>query len=102
MTTVEKVMILLASYSIRAHFVDKALMYAKCGYQFFPESVELLELYGLALLYNGDYVALKDLLSSKSTQTRNLNYLSARLAILQSQAEGANLVRSYLGCRRSK
>ncbi|WP_298966462.1 hypothetical protein [uncultured Roseibium sp.] len=101
MTTVEKVLVLLASHCLRAHFVDKALLYAKCGYQLFPDRTELLELYGLALLFKGDYDTLTDLISRASAPSRNLDYLKARLAILQGDANSANLVRSYLANRRA-
>lgn len=101
MTIVEKTLVLLASHCIRSQFVDKALLYSKCGHQLFPERIELFELYGLALLYKNDLKKLSDLLSGSSTKSRNIDYLHARLAILQGQADSGERVRSYLAHGRN-
>jgi hypothetical protein len=72
----------LATFSIRTQFYEKAIRYAKCGYQLFQDDYRFVELYAFTLLLNGSYAQAEEILRKTNHRTWNIALLRCRCAIL--------------------
>lgn len=92
------VLYLLATFSIRTNFLDKALIYAKSGYQLFSADSRMVEIYAYTLLLKGDYVTADEVLQSTTKTSRNLLFLRTRTAIVLGRPENEiqATIRAYL------
>lgn len=73
---------LLATFSIRAGQISKAMEYTTAGRLLFPDDLRLIELHAHALLLQDRYDEAEALLSATPASTRNLEFLRGRTAIL--------------------
>jgi hypothetical protein len=73
---------LLATFSLRAGQIGKALQYSGAGRQLFPDDLRLIELHAHALLLQGDHAGAEATLSETQASTPNLEFLRGRTAIL--------------------
>lgn len=89
---------LLATFSIRAQQINKALTYAMNGVVLFPNDTRLIEIYAYALLLNGQYQEAEDVLASTDISTRNAEFLRSRTANLldMPKEQRAARLRKYL------
>ncbi len=100
MKKVADLLCILISFSIRADFHEKALRYARCGYELLPDDPRFIELYGYALILSEDFEKAEEVLSKAEAQTHNIAFLKTRTAIMLDlpQNEQKARINSYLAC----
>lgn len=92
------VLYLLATYSVRSGFVEKASAYAEVGTRLFPHDLRLLEIYVHLLILGRHYDEAEKVLGATTFSSRNLEYLRSRVAILTSRPQSViqSSLRRYL------
>ena len=77
----------LCSFSVRMHFISKAIIYGRAGIHLFPDDVRLHEIYAHALLLDGRAEEASHILSKVQEPTRNTAYLNARISLQDTNNE---------------
>ncbi|MEO0624502.1 MAG: hypothetical protein AAF183_20130 [Pseudomonadota bacterium] len=81
------ILYLLATYSVRSGFLDKASAYAEVGIRLFPRDQRLLEIHIYLLVLCRHYAEAEQALAATRLSSRNLEYLRSRVAMLTSQPQ---------------
>lgn len=98
MKNVADVLYLLATFSVRSGFLEKATVYASAGRKLFPSDPRQHELYAYSLMLRKNYPEAQAAVQDTDLSTPNLEYLRSRIAILQDKPKGEiqTCLRRYL------
>ncbi len=94
------ILYLLSTFSHRTSFLLKAGLYAKAGYELFPQDIRLIEMHAYCLLLEGKPDEAEEVLSSTEESSANLEYLRSKTALVLDLPETnkQSRLRRYLSC----
>lgn len=87
MKKVADVLYLMATFSVRTAYVDKAEVYARIGYELYPNDRRIVEIYAYVLLLRQEFDEVDAVLSQQDFSTPNLEFLKSRLFMLTSRSK---------------
>ena len=92
MNKVADILFLLATFSLRASYLEKAEIYARAARTLFPNDLRIAEVFALVLITRGDLDAAADVLEDSTLDSANAHYLRTRLSLMSGKPKEDVLV----------